>query len=106
VLLLYYRIFDTRHFKWVVYFGITFMVLFGLSTVLVDIFNCTPIRASWDKTIPARCINPPSLYRATAIINLVTDILILCLPAPMVWRLKMSARNRLALYGIFLLGGL
>ena len=106
VLLLYYRVFHTRHFKWVVYFGITFMILFALSTVLVDIFNCNPIRASWDKTIPAKCVDPVILYRSTAIINLVTDILILCTPAPMVWRLNMSIRNRLALYSIFLLGGL
>ena len=40
------------------------------------------------------------------IANLMLDVLVLALPVTMVWRLRMELRQKLALSGIFALGGL
>ncbi|KAI9889654.1 MAG: hypothetical protein M1814_005055 [Vezdaea aestivalis] len=108
LLLLFRRIFPVRPMRIMTYIGIVFFSLLAISTCIVDVFNCTPINASWNKNpaLKSKCVDPPTLYRVTAIINLVTDIIILLIPLPFIWRLQMSLRNRVALYGIFLLGGI
>lgn len=44
------------------------------------------------------------MFIATAISNMVVDIAILAVPIPIVWRLKVSIRQKIALSGVFLLG--
>ncbi|KAI9673626.1 MAG: hypothetical protein M1817_002263 [Caeruleum heppii] len=102
ILLLYHRIFAIPSFRKWMYPCILFLVLFQVSTTLVDIFNCTPIKASWDKTLPnARCVDPPTLYMATAGINVATDIIILLIPLPLIWHLRIHNRQKAALTLIF-----
>ena len=83
------------------------LVCFEISTTFVDIFGCHPIEAAWNKTIlGAHCVVPQTLYMATAGINLTTDIIILCIPMPLVWRLRLSTKRKIAVSFIFILGAL
>lgn len=41
---------------------------------------------------------------ASGVLNLLTDVLILCLPIPMVWGLNTTKAQKVTLTGIFLLG--
>lgn len=73
-----------------------------------NILQCVPAYLFWAP--PSRqkghCINSVPSYLAYAITDLVTDIMILSLPAPQVLRLNMPLGRRLAVSGIFLLGTL
>ncbi|KAL9620508.1 MAG: hypothetical protein Q9160_004977 [Pyrenula sp. 1 TL-2023] len=69
-------------------------------------FACRPVRGFYDASVSAKCINDVRFYWATAILNIVTDMYILVLPMPIVWRLHTTMRRRLAISAIFMLGGL
>ena len=61
----------------------------------------------WDKTIESgSCINEVQFFKINGIANLILDVIVLGLPLAMVWRLQMKMQQKLALSGIFLLGGL
>ena len=107
ILLLYKRLFPLHRVHQILYVLIGILACFEISTTFVDIFNCHPIAASWDKTIPnSHCVVPQTLYMATAGINLATDIIILVLPMPLVWRLRLSTKRKIAVSCIFVLGSL
>ncbi|KAI9687654.1 MAG: hypothetical protein M1820_010425 [Bogoriella megaspora] len=60
----------------------------------------------YNQTIKATCINDVQFYWATAILNVLTDLYILVLPMPMVWRLHATFKKKLAISAVFMLGGL
>lgn len=47
-----------------------------------------------------------SLLVSSAAINILTDVSILILPIPIVWHLQITKSQKLAVSGIFLMGGL
>lgn len=64
----------------------------SISMIFVICFQCAPLAHMWDDTIPGRCINldPNVLLQNVAIGNIVTDVIIMLLPLPVVWQLKLS----------------
>ena len=73
---------------------------------LASIFQCTPVALNWHRALPGTCFNFLAMYWVHALTNIATDIVILSLPWPMIWRLQMHTRLKAALSGMFLLGGL
>jgi len=75
--------------------------------VVTTIFQCDPVRGFWDHTVPAKCkVNVYAFFIGNAVPNIITDWALLILPIPYVWRLQKSRVQKIALCGIFLLGGL
>lgn len=76
-----------------------------LHQVPIVIFNCHPIRAQWDITITdKRCtISQGTIYISGSIPNVVTDVLILLMPVPYVWRLRAPLAQKLILGAMFAL---
>ena len=74
---------------------------FYLAYFWIDIFQCVPRRKIWDTTVSGKCISTNVLLIAPAGINIVSDCLILVLPIVLVFRLKMTMRNKLAIIAIF-----
>lgn len=74
--------------------------------LLPAIFDCMPIHAFWDKEVPGTCIDSLRYFLGVAIPNVVTDILFLLFPIPWIWKLVLPMSQKIALSGIFLLGGL
>jgi len=102
----FYRIF--RHTSktaiWV-FSGVSLFVgCWALSQLLIAIFNCDPVAAYWDPTPGAICIGNHPFWEVNAAGNIVTDVLILTLPIPMLKRLNLPKRQRHILIGIFSLG--
>lgn len=105
ILLFYRRIFPTRNFKTAVHIVGTFLVCWFLSVLVVCIFGCIPISASWDRTIlGARCINQNRFFLANSILNISGDLIILCMPMPIIWTLQLARSKKIALTAVFLLG--
>lgn len=88
-----------------IYMGImSIIAAWQIAQVFVQIFACIPVQASWDKDIHGNCqtINNTRLMNSVA--NIVTDFIILLLPLPVIWRLKLPKTQKLALTGVFGLG--
>ena len=106
LLLLYYRLFSpSQRFSLAIYIGAAIVFCQWLSLTLATIFQCRPVSAFWDRTVQgAECINLSRFELVSGVLNLLTDVLILCLPLPMVWGLNTTEAQKLTLTGIFLLG--
>lgn len=80
-------------------------VAWFISCFLTSVFGCHPVQAFWDRS-RGKCIDEVKFFMGNGIANLMLDVLVLALPVTMVWRLRMELRQKLALSGIFALGGL
>ncbi|MCJ1393790.1 hypothetical protein MMC18_006666 [Xylographa bjoerkii] len=110
ILLFYRRVFPVRGMNiatWIV--GI-FCSFWYIACVLLTIFECHPISAYFDQWMPGvyenQCINSVAITVAQGFSNLFTDIIILCLPMPLVLGLHMPIRQKITVAGIFFLGAL
>lgn len=107
VLLFYRRIFAVNKAfnlaTWVI--G---LIVFGwfVSTTCGLIFASNPVEGEWNKWIPHTHINYKAFWVSYGSINLALDIAILCLPQPLIWKLKLSRRRKEQLSVVFLLGAL
>ena len=108
ILLMYRRIFDTAAFKRATWIVGTACVAWGIAAVFCLIFQCQPFSGLWnpEDTFTDKCIDLQAYYRAVASSNMALDVIILCMPLYMVWKLKLEASQKLMLSGIFALGGL
>ncbi|KAI0445058.1 hypothetical protein F4803DRAFT_548469 [Xylaria telfairii] len=109
ILLFYRRIFRGQVFSTITVHLIVLSVLWGVSFFFATLFICIPTHYSWTATqgtpdFAAHCYDPSPMFYGSAVSNMIVDILILLIPAPMVWKLNMSKRQKIAVVGIFLLG--
>lgn len=108
ILLLYRRIFPSKKLKIVLQCIAGFLVIFALTQMLSVIFQCTPVAALWNPTAHpgATCDSYTPALILFGAVNAATDVIILCLPMPLLWRLHVTKTRRNQLMGMFLLGGL
>ncbi|MCJ1393649.1 hypothetical protein MMC18_006525 [Xylographa bjoerkii] len=105
ILLFYVRIFNVPAFKLVAKVLMVLVALWGLSVILCAFLLCRPFAFNWDQTIPGgSCGNQILSYIITGAFNIVTDFIILALPMPMVWKLQVPRKNKIALFGMFGIG--
>ncbi|MCJ1263532.1 hypothetical protein MMC22_003402 [Lobaria immixta] len=92
ILLLYRRIFPSKTLKIVLQCISVFLVIFALAQMLSVIIQCTPVAALWNPADypDATCDNYAPALILFAAVNATTDIIILCLPMPLLWRLHVS----------------
>ncbi|KAK9422143.1 putative Integral membrane protein [Seiridium unicorne] len=107
ILLLYLGLFRVhRWLRVTVYVMMAYIWMWGISILLVAIFQCTPVASQWDKTIDGTCINQLAFYRWLGIPNAIHDVSMLIVPAPAIWKLQMPRKQKIALTGVFLLGSI
>lgn len=106
VLLLYWRIFATPGFRKAIKCVFVFNVACFLSFFGVVIFQCRPVKNAWENPNDPRCIQRVPFFKFTGSLSLVTDTMVLVMPMFVVWKLNASRKRKLALTGMFLLGGL
>lgn len=108
VCILYKRIFPQR--AMVIIINITMFLLVGASLGggLADLFGCTPFKAHWGtaEEQKAHCVNTEALFVWGSFPNIVTDVILLMLPMPMVWSLKVNNRLKIVLVMTFLFGSM
>ncbi|KAF4978535.1 hypothetical protein FZEAL_5107 [Fusarium zealandicum] len=104
-LLNYYRIMSVSNMRNVVLGSIVLVGLWGGSQFIMRFVQCIPLKAVWDPRVEAKCIpNETALWYINGVINIVSDIAILVLPLPVVWKLNLPRGQKLILSGIFGLG--
>lgn len=69
-------------------------------------FACTPIAGNYDIALAAtaKCIDKKSFYMGASIPNVITDVVLVIMPIPYVWKLHAPVAQRIVLAGIFALG--
>lgn len=105
ILSLYLRIFPNKVFRAITLVVAVIVVLNWLAFVFASTFQCLPVAYQWDKSIEGgRCFDVLLFYRMVNVPNIVTDIAMLILPIPMVWKLHTSRPRRIGLTVCFLAG--
>lgn len=107
VLLLFYLQLQNseKWFKWSIY--VTMFIDVGSSAAIFfsAIFVCKPIAMGWDITITTgHCIDRVALFEATAVLGVITDVLIILIPIPMVLGLHVSRAKKTGLFAMFTIG--
>ena len=83
------------------------VLLWWIICQFISIFQCTPINHFWDEEqVTGHCIHIERFLQGQAIPNIITDIILLALPMPLIWKLHLPQGQKLALCGVFLLGSL
>ena len=106
ILLFYLRIFPSRNFRLSVYVLAILVISWGTSVEFSTIFQCTPISYAWTRKPPGRCINLLDFYRWVSLPSILLDIIMLLLPIHRVWKLQVTFKQKMALSGVFVTGGL
>ena len=76
--------------------------VWGILASTVTWAYCVPIPYAWDLTIPGgHCANRSAGYLAVGVLDAVTDLLILVLPLPMIFKLQISRMKQISLAVIF-----
>jgi hypothetical protein len=65
---------------------------------------CRPFAKTYSLTVEGTCGDQVASFIAIGAFNIITDIIIITLPLPTVWALKMSTANKLGMTGVFLVG--
>ncbi len=110
ILLLYRRIFTTVNRVFVI--GLHTIMIYTtawfLTTLLLCIFQCTPISFFWRQVLPeppqGHCIPLVPAQVSMNILNTIGDIATLILPGLALWKLQMSTGKKVAVAAIFLIG--
>lgn len=106
VLSLYMRLGD-RTLRRLAMFMVAVIFCQAGGNVLACIFQCAPVQAAYDITIPpedVKCVNINAFYLANAAVNIFTDILTYSLPIPMLVSLQLPRRQKIGLTVILGLG--
>lgn len=103
ILSFYTTIFPSRTFHIIVYSIIAVNAVYCVGYIFASLFICTPFAFNWDKTLTnGKCGNTLQLEISSASINMIFDLIVVFLPMPTLWRLKMAVRKKL--FVSFILG--
>ncbi|EED18206.1 integral membrane protein [Talaromyces stipitatus ATCC 10500] len=82
------------------------LFILGLLFIFITLFTCIPLKASFDllPDYPYHCIDGNAVVIAASVINVCTDFMTTVVPMPLIWKLQLPRRQRLAVIAIFGIG--
>ncbi|KAL6233034.1 hypothetical protein BDW75DRAFT_242426 [Aspergillus navahoensis] len=106
LLLQYLRIFPSYKFRILCYIVMGVVIAYSTWAIVSGFVNCVPVAKFWDRELPGNCLSFEALWFFNASMNIATDLILLILPMPLITQLQLPKRQKLALMGVFALGGL
>lgn len=104
ILLLYHRIFHIhKWFRNLIYILIAYIWVWAFCVLFLAVFQCHPIALQWDQSLQGTCIDRLAYYRAIGPPNSVHDVVMVVVPAVMIWKIQTSKHQKVALSTVFLL---
>ncbi|KFY53304.1 hypothetical protein V496_07731 [Pseudogymnoascus sp. VKM F-4515 (FW-2607)] len=103
-LFLYLDIFPQRKFRMICWALVAHISAGIVALSFTTIFQCAPIKYSWDKSVPGSCINIKAFWYGQSGWNTLMDVVVLILPIPVIVKLQMNRRAKIGLMAVFLLG--
>lgn len=109
VLLLYYRLlqvaFQTSSVLRAVGYGITALVIISaLVFLFTSVFECIPVQKRWRPELPGHCMEYVIPWTLNAVLTILTDVAILVLPVPQIWKMRLGVMEKMGVTSIFALG--
>ena len=104
ILFLYIHLFATRRFLIACYSVLAFNLLLGASAVIADCLICRPISYRWAGNIDGSCGDQRALDMCIAVFNLLQDVVVVVLPMPVLWGLRIPRDKKVALSCMFGIG--
>ncbi|KAL2050288.1 hypothetical protein ABVK25_009396 [Lepraria finkii] len=108
ILLLYRRIFATPAIrKATIIIGVA-CVMWAIAAICCIFFQCRPISGAWNPNhlFTDRCIDLRTYFQCISGAHMVLDIIILCMPLRVIYKLELPADQKLMVTGIFMIGSL
>ncbi|KFY25433.1 hypothetical protein V493_04663 [Pseudogymnoascus sp. VKM F-4281 (FW-2241)] len=107
LLTVYIQLSPQTWFRIGAWFSIVVVALYTSVITLLMFFHCSPIRKAFDfKIQTGHCLDVGVLYMATAVSNIITDIMLFLLPTPVILHLNMGRSQKIACIFIFGIGSL
>lgn len=78
--------------------------MWGLVFTLVFIFLCDPVEQQWTIDRVGHCMDQILVLKCIIMTNIVTDLMIIILPIPVIWKLKMHKTEKFAVLSCFCIG--
>ncbi|KAH6711992.1 hypothetical protein BKA61DRAFT_691562 [Leptodontidium sp. MPI-SDFR-AT-0119] len=82
------------------------MLLYYIIVTALKVFKCRPISSVWDPNTPGKCLNEILLFSIDTSLSIITDLIILILPIPLVWSLQVTTKVKLRTIALLGAGGL
>ncbi|RTE83003.1 hypothetical protein BHE90_002435 [Fusarium euwallaceae] len=103
----YLHLSPQRWFRIAVWFTIGIVTAYTVIITFMMWFLCNPPRKAFDfKVEGGSCTDAAILYMATAVSNIVTDVILFVLPIPMVYNLHMPKIQKFGAIVVFAIGSL
>jgi hypothetical protein len=106
ILLQYKRLFAIKPMRLACTIMLAFLGTWGAIGTVVTAFICIPLSKFWNISQPGVCMNKEVPWFLSAGLQILTDIIILILPMPVLHSLQLPRRQKYALMVVFALGGL
>ena len=108
ILLFVHRIVAHARTVNVVYALYIIVTLFAITSFLLSILQCSPIKVYWDPTYsgPRKRLNKVAIMYFAAVGNAVLDVALLLLPMPSLIAIKINKRQKSIVIGIFAVGSI
>ena len=107
ILVLYLRIFTKRQDRIACWVVGAFMIANLVGTMVAGFLMCIPLKFLWNRTIAGgHCININAWYRWSSLMNISTDLVMLVLPLPVVWKIQSSKKIKIGLTFTFATGSM
>ncbi|KAF4860442.1 Satratoxin biosynthesis SC1 cluster protein 4 [Colletotrichum siamense] len=109
ILLFYWRVFmgNLLSFRFSIWIGAFLVGSYPIYFMITMGFCCNPLSHYWTqfKGTTGTCLDVGHFFFILAIINLITDVILLVIPVPEIFKLQMSKDKKIAVCGILGLGG-
>lgn len=108
ICVLYRTLFPQRSVLIILWITGSIMVGTCVASLIADLAACKPFTANWAsiETQNTVCINKENLYIWGTFPNIVTDVVLLAVPLPIIWRLHTSTQLKVGLSVTFICGSM
>lgn len=104
VLLLYTKVFAVATVKYAAWGTMGLIAAWAVGTVLAGLLICQPIAMNWTQVPGGKCGDQVLSFTITGIVNLITDVAVLALPMPYLYKLQLPLYKKVVLISVFSVG--
>jgi hypothetical protein len=95
---------NSKWWNYTLWFTHGLNVAWLVGIVFGTVFMCDPVQKGWNPMMPGSCGTTSALWTGSAIPSVVIDLVILLLPVPKIWVLRISRTRKSGLLLVFILG--
>ncbi|TVY81810.1 hypothetical protein LSUE1_G002993 [Lachnellula suecica] len=107
ILIFYERVFGRSSARYSIRILAIILTLYAVLLTALDLGTCSKFAGNWDPTIPGvKCLNRRAEAAWITLPNILTDIWMLLLPLPAIWKLQTTRALKIGLTVTFLIGGI